>query len=90
MRFYDGEKEIQLLHDIKELSFETAQFWDIDKDKSKINLLVCGSVYSLMHKIFEDYKAPLFGRATRFLHVKPFKVSILKQILADNYTGFST
>ena len=64
-------------------------FWDIHKEKSKINLLVCGSVYSLMHKIFEDYKAPLFGRVTQFLSVKPFKISVLKEILTENYPGFS-
>ena len=65
-------------------------FWDIHKEKSKINLLVCGSVYSLMHKIFEDYKAPLFGRVTQFLSVKPFKISVLKEILAENYPDFSS
>jgi len=65
------------------------RFWDIRKDKSKINLWVCGSVYSLMHKIFEDYKAPLFGRATQFLHLKPFRISVLKEILAENYFDFS-
>jgi len=64
-------------------------FWDIHKEKSKINLLVCGSVYSLMHKIFEDYKAPLFGRVTHFFRIKPFKISVLKEILADNYPDFS-
>ena len=64
-------------------------FWDIHKEKSKINLLVCGSVYSLMHKIFEDYKAPLFGRVTQFLSVKPFKISVLKEILTENYPHFS-
>ena len=64
-------------------------FWDIHKEKSKINLLVCGSVYSLMHKIFEDYKAPLFGRATHFFRVKPFKISVLKEILEDNHPDFS-
>jgi len=65
-------------------------FWDIHKEKSKINLLVCGSVYSLMHKIFEDYKAPLFGRVTQFLHVKPFRISVLKEILTENYPDFSS
>ena len=64
-------------------------FWDIHKEKSKINLLVCGSLYSLMHKIFEDYKSALFGRATMFLNVKPFKISVLKTILAENYPNFS-
>ena len=64
-------------------------FWDVHKDKSKINLMVCGSVYSLMYRIFENYKAPLFGRATCFLRVKPFKASVLRDILAENAPGFS-
>ncbi|GHV63702.1 ATPase [Bacteroidia bacterium] len=63
--------------------------WDTLKENSKINLHVCGSVYSLMHKIFEDYNAPLYGRATNFLRLKPFKVSVLKEILAENNPHFS-
>jgi AAA+ ATPase superfamily predicted ATPase len=55
--------------------------WDLNKDKSRINLIVCGSIFSLMHRIFRDYKAPLFGRATSFMQVYPFKVSVLKEIL---------
>ncbi|MDR1884078.1 MAG: ATP-binding protein [Prevotella sp.] len=63
--------------------------WDTLKAQSKMNLLVCGSVHSLMHRIFEDYKAPLFGRATHFLQLKPFKVSVLKAILAENNPNFT-
>ncbi|MDR0873985.1 MAG: ATP-binding protein [Prevotellaceae bacterium] len=63
--------------------------WDTLKAVSKINLLVCGSVYSLMHRIFEDYNAPLYGRATNFLRLKSFKVSVLKEILAENNPNFS-
>jgi AAA+ ATPase superfamily predicted ATPase len=64
--------------------------WDTIKADSKINLLVCGSVYSLMHRIFEDYSAPLYGRATNFLRLKPFKVSVLKEILAKNNPKFTS
>jgi hypothetical protein len=53
-----------------------------------MNLIVCGSVFSLMHKIFKDYKAPLFGRATAFLQVRPFKVSVLKEILNELHPHF--
>ena len=60
---------------------EMQHFWDINKDGSKINLIVCGSVYSLMHRIFIDYKAPLFGRATGQMQVRSFKVSVLKELL---------
>ncbi|MDR3187671.1 MAG: AAA family ATPase [Prevotellaceae bacterium] len=58
--------------------------WDTLKEQSRMNLLVCGSVHSMMHKIFEDYSAPLYGRATGFLRLKPFKVSVLKDILKEN------
>lgn len=64
-------------------------FWDLNEKTGKINLLICGSTYSLMHKIFEDYKAPLFGRATNTLRIKPFNVSVLKNILSDNTLKFS-
>ena len=58
--------------------------WDLNKDAAKINLIVGGSVYTLMTKIFRDKKEPLFGRQTRLLSVEPFSVSVLKQILRDH------
>ena len=58
--------------------------WDVNKDKAKINLIVGGSVYTLMTKIFRDKKEPLFGRQTHTLSVEPFSVSVLKQILRDH------
>ncbi|NLO69607.1 MAG: ATP-binding protein [Porphyromonadaceae bacterium] len=64
--------------------------WDILKSESRMNLLVCGSVHSLMHKIFEDYNAPLFGRATNFMRLKPFNVSVLRQILSENHPDYTT
>jgi len=64
--------------------------WDTLKEQSKINLLVCGSVHSLMYKIFEDYKAPLFGRATNIMRIKPFQVSVLKLILLDNNPNYTS
>ena len=63
--------------------------WDANKDESQINLVLCGSVYSMMTKIFDDAKEPLYGRATRRIHLKPFKTDTLKEILAEgnpNYT----
>lgn len=57
--------------------------WDNYKSSSKINLIVCGSVYSLMTKIFKDEKEPLFGRATHTIHLKPFTPSVVKKILKD-------
>ena len=67
---------------------EMQHYWDLNKDKSRINLIVCGSVFSLMHKIFKDHKAPLFGRAGTFIHVRPFKTSVLKEILSELHPSF--
>jgi len=65
-------------------------YWDIHKDQSKMNLLLIGSVHSLMHKIFQHSKEPLFGRATALLKVKPFETTVLKEILADHHTAYTS
>ncbi|SMD41937.1 hypothetical protein SAMN00777080_0472 [Aquiflexum balticum DSM 16537] len=70
---------------------EMQNIWDSKKDSSKMNLILCGSIYSLMKKVFEDAKEPLFGRATARIHIKPFGVETLKEILKDfnpTYTNF--
>ena len=63
--------------------------WDEYKDKSKMNLILSGSIYSLMKKIFEDKKEPLFGRANNKIHLKSFSVDILKKILEENYPEYT-
>lgn len=59
------------------------RIWDKYEKRSKINLIVCGSIFSMMHKIFKDRKEPLYGRCTDELRVRPFPPSVLKQILSD-------
>lgn len=64
--------------------------WDLNKDQSHINLLLSGSVYSMMKHIFEDAKQPLFSRASHIIHLQAFGTETLKQILSDfnpNYTA---
>jgi len=63
--------------------------WDEYKDNSKLNLILSGSIYSLMKKIFEDRKEPLFGRSDKKIVLKPFNIITLKQILKDNYPNFT-
>ena len=63
--------------------------WDLHKRTSHLNLIISGSVFTLMKRIFEDYEEPLFGRANQKLLLQPFSTSVLKEILADfnpNYT----
>ena len=62
---------------------EIQNIWDSYKETAKINLILCGSIYSIMKKIFENSREPLFGRATSKIMVKPFAVSVIKQILSD-------
>lgn len=59
------------------------RLWDEYQDKSKINLVVCGSIYNMMTKIFKDNKEPLYNRENRFMLIKPFKIGVLKEILKD-------
>jgi len=63
--------------------------WDKNRNSGKMNLIVCGSIYTLMKKIFENSKEPLFGRADEKIHLKPFNVKVLKNILKDNYNKYS-
>lgn len=58
--------------------------WDSYKFDSKMHVIFIGSVYSLMHKIFQNSKEPLFGRADRVIYLKPFSPKTLKEILLDN------
>ena len=63
--------------------------WDTYKDESKMNLVLSGSIYSLMKKIFEDKREPLFGRANNKIHLKPFTVITLKEILQEHYPSYT-
>ena len=65
------------------------KIWDLNKGTSHVNLIVCGSVYSLMNIIFKNNKEPLYGRQTGEIKVTPFPPSIIKEILGTynpNYT----
>lgn len=57
------------------------KIWDKKKGETKINLIVCGSVYSMMTKLFRNKKEPLYGRQTEFLKIEPFTPSVIKEIL---------
>ncbi len=62
--------------------------WDSYKNKSRINLIVAGSVNTLMNKIFKDKKEPLFGRQTATMHIRPFRPSVMKEIMAEYCPGY--
>lgn len=68
---------------------EMQKIWDLHKSEAKINLIVGGSVKSLMQKIFEDKSEPLYGRQMQQIMLTRFAPSVLKEILSEynpNYT----
>lgn len=62
---------------------EIQNLWDRYKEHSKLNLVLSGSIYSLMHKIFEHAKEPLYGRANKKMLLKPFNIKTLRDIFFD-------
>ena len=67
---------------------EIQNLWDRYKDKIKINFIACGSIYSLMMKIFENSKEPLFGRLTAKIVLKPFTIGVIKDILKKHNPAY--
>lgn len=62
--------------------------WDDLHAKSKMNLVVCGSVNRLISKIFFSDAEPLYGRNTGKLHLDPFPTSLLKRIFRHYHRGY--
>lgn len=67
----------------KSIFSDMQNIWDSLKDQSHINLILCGSIYSMIKRIFENAKEPLFGRATSRMIIKPFDIATIKEILGD-------
>jgi len=63
--------------------------WDLKKSTSHLNLIIIGSVFTLMKKISGDYEEPLFGRANERITLQPFKTGVLKEILHDFNPGYT-
>jgi hypothetical protein len=77
--------EIQEFLTINPSVFSDLQrLWDCYLFQSKLQLIMMGSIHSLMHKIFEDSQEPLFGRADRIIHLKPFLIAELATILEQH------
>lgn len=62
---------------------EIQNYWDQYRTITKMNFIVSGSIYSLMTKIFQDNKEPLFGRADAMMKLSPFTTAVLKEIMSD-------
>ena len=68
----------------KSIFSDIQDLWDRHKDKAQLNFVVSGSVYSLLVRIFENEKEPLFGRLDAKMVLRPFATSTIKEVLADH------
>jgi AAA+ ATPase superfamily predicted ATPase len=76
--------EFQEFFNVNEAVYSDMQnIWDRYRRRTKVNLILSGSVYSLMHKIFQNSEEPLFGRADNIIKLSPFDTETLKAIIGD-------
>lgn len=82
--------EFQTLYKINPSIFcDMQNVWDRYKRNAKINLIVLGSIQTLMKRIFEDKSEPLYGRPTSKFILRPFTIDVMKQILHDAHPTYS-
>ena len=82
--------EFQEFYNINNSIYSGIQnIWDRYRKETKMNLIVCGSIYSLMNKIFQNNKEPLFGRADIIIKLSPFSLPVLKEIMYDYYPTYT-
>ncbi len=83
--------EFQEFININESVYSDVQnIWDQYRKRTKVNLIMSGSIYSLMNKIFQNSEEPLFGRADNIIKLSPFDTGTLKKIIHNynpNYTN---
>lgn len=68
---------------------QIAAIWDECHEGVRINLVVCGSINRLMTKIFFNDGEPLYGRNTGSFTLKPFKVSLMKEVLSRHNPDYT-
>ena len=77
--------EFQTLYKVNPAIFSEVQdLWDRYHRESHLYLITSGSIQSLMKRIFENEHEPLYGRPTSKLTLKPFAISVIKQIFRDH------
>ncbi|GHT95504.1 ATPase [Spirochaetia bacterium] len=96
LRFAEQEPYTLVIDEFQELETvnpsifgDIQNLWDQYKDRVKINFIASGSIYSMMMKIFEHGKEPLFGRMTQKITLRPFRVSVIKDILRDHNPNYA-
>ncbi len=81
--------EFQNLAKVNPAIFDEMQdIWDRYHNASHINLIASGSIVSMMKRIFGDKNEPLYGRPTSKMILRPFTITVLKQIFSDHCANY--
>ncbi len=74
--------ECQELKTLQPSFFSQLQhIWDLNKNKSKVLLIMSGSIISAMEELFNNSSQPLYGRPSGQLLVQPFLPSVIREII---------
>ena len=58
--------------------------WDSNKRETSLHWVCCGSLYSLMTKLFKGDKQPLLNRDDYFFKIQPLSPQYIQEIQLDN------
>ena len=59
------------------------ELWDRYKKQTNMCLIVSGSIFRMMEKIFKDEDQPLFARDDSTIKLQPFNTDVIREILHD-------
>lgn len=62
---------------------DVQELWDKYKKETNVCLIVSGSIFRMMEKIFKDEEQPLFGRDDCTIRLQPFTTVTMREILGD-------
>ena len=85
--FVDEFQDFQYVN--PSLFSDIQNIWDRHRLSTHMNLVLSGSVYTMMNKIFRDAKEPLFGRADNQILLKPFSTAVIKEMMRDANPTYS-
>lgn len=66
-----------------EVFSDMQELWDRYKKDTNVCLIVSGSIFRMMEKIFKDEEEPLFGREDCTIKLQPFTTATMREILGD-------
>ena len=64
------------------------RLWDKYRKNSQMLLVLTGSVASAMRQIIENPHAPLFGRKSGQIQLRPFTTTVVKQVLSEHFPSY--